>query len=121
MNVISKIALVTAFVSTASGFAFANTAVVNQQAIAPTQITVKQALTLKDDTPVKLKGYVVKALGDEKYQFQDHTGSITVDIDDELWRGQPVSAKTPVTLTGEVDIDYLPTKRVEIDVDTLTF
>lgn len=121
MNVISKIALVTAFVSTASGFALANTAVVNQQAIAPAQSTVKQALTLKDDTPVKLKGYVVKALGDEKYQFQDHTGSITVDIDDELWRGQPVSAKTPVTLTGEVDIDYLPSKRVEIDVDTLTF
>lgn len=121
MNVISKIAVSAALVVTVSSLALANTAVVNQQAIAPTQITVKQALTLKDDTPVKLKGYVIKALGDEKYQFQDQTGSITVDIDDELWRGQPISAKTPVTLTGEVDIDYLPTKRVEIDVDTLTF
>ncbi|UOG16560.1 NirD/YgiW/YdeI family stress tolerance protein [Acinetobacter sp. PK01] len=121
MKVISKIAVIAALVGTVSSLAFANTAAVNQQAIAPTQSTVKQVLTLKDDTPVKLKGYVVKALGDEKYQFQDQTGSITVDIDDELWRGQPVSAKTPVTLTGEVDIDYLPTKRVEIDVDTLTF
>lgn len=56
-------------------------------------------------------GYVVKATGDEKYQFSDQTGSITVDIDDDLWQGQPVSAKTPVTIIGEIDIDYKPTKR----------
>jgi len=59
-----------------------NAPAINQQAIAaPALVTVKQALTLKDDTEVQLKGYVVKALGDEKYQFRDSTGSITVDID----------------------------------------
>ncbi|MGB8483750.1 MAG: NirD/YgiW/YdeI family stress tolerance protein, partial [Acinetobacter bohemicus] len=82
---------------------------------------VKQALTLKDDTKVQLKGYVVKAVGDEKYQFRDNTGTITVDIDDELWHGKPISAKTPVTLIGEVDIDYKPAKRVEIDVEAVKF
>jgi len=78
-------------------------------------------LTMKDDTKVQLKGYVVKAVGDEKYQFRDNTGTITVEIDDELWQGKPVSAKTPVVIIGEVDIDYKPAKRVEIDVDQVQF
>jgi len=93
---------------------------VNQAAFAKTT-TVKQALTMKDDSKVQLKGYVVKAVGDEKYQFRDNTGTITVQIDDELWQGKPVSAKTPVVIIGEVDIDYKPAKRVEIDVDQVQF
>lgn len=99
--------------------AMANTAV-NQQAIHKT-VTAKQALTLKDDTKVQLKGYVVKSIGDEKYEFRDSSGSITVDIDDDLWNGKAISAKTPITIVGEVDIDYKPTKRVEIDVDAVKF
>jgi len=93
---------------------------VNQAAFAKTT-TVKQALTMKDDSKVQLKGYVVKAVGDEKYQFRESTGTITVEIDDELWQGKPVSAKTPVVIIGEVDIDYKPAKRVEIDVDQVQF
>jgi len=121
MNLFSKFAIIAGLVGTTT-FATANTTAVNQQALAPTQITtVKQALTLKDNTPVKLKGYVVKATGDEKYQFSDQTGSMTVDIDDDLWQGKPVSAKTPVTLTGEIDIDYKPAKRVEVDIEQVQF
>ncbi|QHH95605.1 NirD/YgiW/YdeI family stress tolerance protein [Acinetobacter gyllenbergii] len=121
MNVISKVAVTAGLVGVTT-FAVANTNAVNQQALAPTQITtVKQALTMKDDTPVQLKGYVVKATGDEKYQFSDQTGSITVDIDDDLWQGKAISAKTPVTLIGEIDIDYKPAKRVEVDVDQVQF
>lgn len=97
-----------------------NQPVVNQAAFAQVT-TVKQALGMKDDSKVQLKGYVVKAVGDEKYQFRDSTGSITVEIDDELWQGKPISAKTPVTIIGEVDIDYKPAKRVEIDVEQLRF
>lgn len=119
MNIISKAALITGLVG-ASTFALANTAI-NQTAIAPTTTSVKQALTLKDDSKVQLKGYVVKSVGDEKYQFRDTTGSITVDIDDELWQGKPVNATTPVTLIGEIDIDYKPAKRVELDVDAVQF
>lgn len=97
-----------------------NQPVVNQAAFAKT-MTVQQALGMKDDSKVQLKGYVVKAVGDEKYQFRDSTGSITVEIDDELWQDKPISAKTPVTIIGEVDIDYKPAKRVEIDVEQLRF
>ena len=42
-------------------------------------------------------------------------------IDDDLWQGKPISAKTPVTIIGEIDIDYKPTKRVEVDVDQVQF
>lgn len=97
----------------------ANT-MVNQNALHK-KVTVSQALKMSDDSKVELTGYVVRALGDEKYQFRDRTGTITVDIDDELWHGKAISAKTPVTILGEVDIDYKPLKRVEIDVDQVKF
>ncbi|MEO9348632.1 NirD/YgiW/YdeI family stress tolerance protein [Acinetobacter radioresistens] len=117
---IAKLALLTGALSI-GGVAMANTAV-NHAAIKTAQVTtVKQALTAKDDTRVQLRGQVVKALGDEKYQFRDRTGTITADIDDELWQGKPISPTTTITLTGEVDIDYKPTKRVEIDVDSVKF
>lgn len=101
--------------------AIANTAApINQHAIAQ-QTTVKQALTAKDDSKVILKGKIVRSLGNEKYEFQDATGKITVEIDDELWNAKPLNANQAVTLMGEVDIDYKPTKRVEIDVKQITF
>jgi uncharacterized protein YdeI (BOF family) len=61
MNML-KVILMTAGMATA-GVVVANTPV--NQAIAPTVTTVKQALTSKDNTPVKLHGQVVKSLGDE--------------------------------------------------------
>ena len=120
MNMISKAALIFTSVA-ATTFALANTPV-NQSAVAAhTTTTVKHALTLKDDSKVQLKGYIVKSVGDEKYQFRDNTGTIMVEIDDKLWQGKPVNAKTPVTINGEVDIDYKPAKRIEIDVDAVKF
>lgn len=119
MNLLSKTALITSLVGV-STFALANTAI-NQMALTPTTTSVKHALTLKDDSKVQLKGYVVKAVGDEKYQFRDKTGTIIVDIDDELWQGKPINATTLVTLIGEVDIDYRPAKRIEVDVDAVQF
>ncbi|TXJ09295.1 MAG: NirD/YgiW/YdeI family stress tolerance protein [Acinetobacter sp.] len=90
---------------------------VNQHALEPTMVTtVKDVQQLKDNSKVLLKGQVVKSLGDEKYEFRDATGMIKVEIDDELWHGHAVSATETLTLVGEVDIDYKPIKRVEIDV-----
>ncbi len=133
MKLITKTALLTTLLA-ATTFAIANKTAVNNAAINNTAVnstvnqgalyspsTVKQALTLKDDTKVQLRGHVVKAIGDEKYQFRDQTGTITVDIDDDLWNGKAISATTLITISGEVDVDYQPTKRVEIDVDAVKF
>lgn len=129
MNIFSK-AILTATIIAGSTLALANTPV-NQQAVASQavnhtalnseKVTVKQAMNLKDDSRVQLTGHIVKASGDEKYQFRDSTGTITVDIDDDLWHGKALSATTVVTLLGEVDVDDKPTKRVEIDVEKVQF
>lgn len=72
--------------------------------------TVRDIKTMKDDTPVQLEGNITKALGDDKYTFTDGTGSITVEIDDEDWKGVDVTPADKVRLDGEIDKDLLKTK-----------
>ncbi len=79
--------------------------------------TVKQALTLSDDTPVVLVGQIERAVGNEKYIFKDETGSVTVDIDAEDWRGLTVTPQDTLVIEGEIDKDFFKT---EIDVDTVS-
>lgn len=77
-------------------------------------VTVKQVNEMRDDVPVVVKGHIVQRMGDEKYLFEDSTGSITVEIDDEDWRGQTITSTDTVKLTGEVDRGIFKT---EIEVD----
>ncbi|MFK3790022.1 MULTISPECIES: YgiW/YdeI family stress tolerance OB fold protein [Pseudomonas] len=77
--------------------------------------TVAAAKDASDDTPVVLQGYVTKKLdNDDKYEFKDSSGTITVEIDDENLPPVPFNEKTLVKLTGEVEKGLM--KR-EIDVD----
>ena len=55
---------------------------------AETIVTVKQVNEMRDDVPVIIQGKIIQRMGDEKYLFEDSTGSITVEIDDDNWRGQ---------------------------------
>lgn len=77
-------------------------------------VTVSQVKEMRDDVPVIVKGHIVQRMGDEKYLFEDSTGSITVEIDKEDWRGQTVTPTDNVKLYGEVDAGWFNT---EIDVD----
>lgn len=79
-------------------------------------VTIKQAKEMRDDVPVVLKGKIVQRMGDEKFLFEDSTGSITVEIDDEDWGGQTVSPTDIVILYGEVDRGIFST---EIDVEDI--
>ena len=78
--------------------------------------SVSEALKLNDDTPVVLVGQIEKSLGGEKYLFKDATGSVTVEIDNEDWRGVNVTPKDTIVIQGEVDKDFFKT---EIDVDSV--
>ncbi|MFD1261041.1 YgiW/YdeI family stress tolerance OB fold protein [Entomomonas asaccharolytica] len=78
--------------------------------------TVEQAKQMRDDSKVTLRGNIVKHLGKEKYTFKDNTGEITVEIDDDDWRGVTVGPNDLVEIYGEVDKDW---NSVEIDVDTI--
>ena len=75
-----------------------------------TVTTIRDIKSMKDNTPVQLEGYITKSLGDDKYTFTDNTGSITVEIDDEDWKGVDVTPADKVRLNGEIDKDLLKTK-----------
>lgn len=77
-------------------------------------VTVKQVNELRDDVPVIVKGKILQRIGDEKYLFEDSTGSITIEIDDDDWRGQTISPSDSVKVYGDVDRGIFKT---EIDVD----
>jgi uncharacterized protein (TIGR00156 family) len=80
----------------------------------PGIITVKEAMGLRDDANVALRGHIVQHLGKDKYLFKDDTGSIRVEIDHDKWEGQSVGPTDPVEIIGEIDKDW---NSVEIDVD----
>lgn len=83
------------------------------QVIAPvnTAAAANQAI---DDTPVVLEGVLARKIKSETYEFNDASGSVTVEIDDELFpSGAPIDATTRLRLTGEVDKGW---NKIEIDV-----
>lgn len=65
--------------------------------------TAAQVKTAADNATVSLEGFVVKALGDDSFQFQDASGTVTVEIDDKIVRTMTFNDKTKVRLYGEVD------------------
>lgn len=78
--------------------------------------TVAHAKTLRDDAKVSLTGKLVRYAGDEKFELQDRTGSIIVEIDDDYYRNPQELVGKTVTIHGEVDRD---SRKLEIDADYL--
>lgn len=83
----------------------------------PSLVSVAQAKSMRDDTQVALRGYIIQSLGDEKYTFKDDSGTITVEIDDDDWGGLKVGPTDLVEIHGEVDKEWTS---VEIDADRVT-
>ncbi|WP_342649973.1 NirD/YgiW/YdeI family stress tolerance protein [Pseudomonas sp. REB1044] len=78
--------------------------------------TVAAAKEAADDTPVVLQGYITKKVNnDDKYEFKDNTGTITVEIDNEDLPVTPFNEKTKVKLTGEVE-KHLMSREVDVDI-----
>lgn len=77
-------------------------------------LTVDQVKGMGDDSKVWVEGSIIQKNGDEKYLFQDSTGSIIVEIDDDAWHGLIVGPTDVVRIYGEVDHGMFNT---EIDID----
>lgn len=58
---------------------------------------------MPDDSMVYIQGYITQNLGDEMYVFQDDTGSMNIEIDDELMAGNTTSPTTIVWIAAEVN------------------
>lgn len=76
--------------------------------------TVSAAQEACDDSWVSLTGTILRQLEEERYLFQDATGTIIVEIDHEDWRNNPVNPETTVKISGEVDRDWL-TKEIDVE------
>jgi uncharacterized protein (TIGR00156 family) len=79
--------------------------------------TVKQAQNMRDDSYVILQGKIIRSLHKDKYEFQDSTGTITVDIDYRKWNGLSVTPDDLIEIQGEIDKDW---NSVEVDVDRIS-
>lgn len=83
-------------------------------------VTAATVQSVGDDRQVTITGKIVRFLGNEKFELQDQTGTVIVEIDDDYYQNpQELIGKT-VTINGETDIS-LRKKRVEIDADYVQF
>ena len=82
-----------------------------------TVMTVEQVRGLSDDSPVVIRGYLLRQNGENSYIFQDNTGTINLEIDDEDWNGLTVSPTDMVEVWGEVDKNGMSV--MEIDVSAI--
>ena len=121
MNTHGLRGMAAALVITAALAAFATGALAAQgggfSGPGPDLVTVKQALEMRDDTRVTLKGSIVRSLGDEAYTFKDATGTIEVEIDNEIWRGLNVGPEDIVVISGEIDRDW---NHISVDVSSIS-
>ena len=69
----------------------------------PTYWSVMEVVSLPDNTPVTMRGMITKNMGDNIYVFEDSSGTIMMEIDEEDWNGQTVRVDDIVTVYGNVD------------------
>ena len=84
--------------------------------VAPTTVT-KILKSPVDDQYVLLSGKITAKISHDKYTFKDKTGSITVEIDNDVLAGRKIDANTKVEIWGKVDKDKY--KKPTIDVKRL--
>lgn len=80
-------------------------------------VTVEQVRAMPDDSPVIIRGYLLRQNGENSYVFQDTTGTINLEIDDEDWGGLTVSPTDMVEVWGEVDKNGM--SMMEVDVSAI--
>ena len=86
----------------------------------PQVSTVSQAKSLRDGTYVKITGTIDSSLFGEWYTFSDSSGSISVEIDNELWVRNginPTSLVFPASfeIVGEVDKERQQETVIEVE------
>lgn len=69
----------------------------------PAVISVVEAKQLSNKTPLKLEGFIIKCLKDDKYLFKDNSDNIQVVISKSAWRGIDVTPKTKILISGKVE------------------
>ncbi|MDR1030838.1 MAG: NirD/YgiW/YdeI family stress tolerance protein [Treponema sp.] len=77
---------------------------------------VSDVKTMPHDADVVLEGRIESYLGNEKYLFNDGSGTVILEIDNDEWNGLEVGADDVVILYGEVD---KKSQRIAIEVEKI--
>jgi len=76
--------------------------------------TVEQAHRMPDDADVLLEGMIVEQTGRNTYTFKDKTGTIPVEIEMDEWTGFEVTDTTPVRIYGEIDVEDMGSRQIDV-------
>lgn len=82
----------------------------------PAVWTVTEVISLPDDTPVVMRGRITKNMGNNIFVFEDGSGTVMLEIDEESWNGNTVRVDDIVTVYGNVDKG---TNYTEVDVNSI--
>ena len=115
MKKISLFAML-AIVPMCGAMAGQNKNMMNNQNNQPTYWSVTEVVTLPNNSPVVMRGRITKNMGEQMYLFEDSSGNIMLEIDEEDWNGNTVRVNDIVTVYGKVDKG---SNSVEIDVDSI--
>lgn len=66
---------------------------------------VSAVQNMPEDSTVYIQGYLIQNLGNEMYTFQDDSGTITVEIDEDLMDPSATTPNTLVWIAAEVNKD----------------
>lgn len=69
----------------------------------------------KSDELVRVRGFIVKQINKDTFQFQDKTGTIKIELKKKYMPAEPFDEKTELILTGEVDYDFLEGTEIEVE------
>ena len=76
-----------------------------------------QVAQAPDDAFCRLEGNLTEMLrgDDDKYIFQDSSGTVVVEIDEDVFFGRTVTPATRVRLAGEVDAKLFRANQVDVE------
>ena len=60
---------------------------------------------LPDDAEVVIQGVIVQDLGDDNYLLKDDSGTVNIEIDEDLVQGNTITPEAMVLITATVDKD----------------
>lgn len=66
---------------------------------------ISDVKAMPDDTEVVIQGVIVQNLGDEDYLVKDDSGTVNIEIDEDLVQGNTITPEAEVLITATVDQD----------------
>lgn len=64
---------------------------------------ISDVKAMPDDTEVVIQGVIVQNLGDENYLVKDDSGTVSIEIDEDLVQGNTITPEAEVLITATVD------------------